>query len=62
MDAANVMKHSLIIRDQVRERDRFQGRSLWSQFATTNESYVILTSVYVPYTCRNASQISPTVA
>jgi hypothetical protein len=24
--------------------------------------YVMLTSVYVPYTCRNASQISPTVA
>jgi hypothetical protein len=25
-------------------------------------SYVMLTSVYVPYTCRKASQISPTVA
>ena len=24
--------------------------------------YVMLTSVYVPYTCRSASQISPTVA
>jgi hypothetical protein len=24
--------------------------------------YVMLTSVYVPYTCRKASQISPTVA
>jgi hypothetical protein len=29
---------------------------------TSSENYVTLTSVYVPYTCRNASQISPTVA
>jgi hypothetical protein len=29
---------------------------------TSSENYVTLTSVYVPYTRRNASQISPTVA
>lgn len=28
----------------------------------SQENYVMLTSVYVPYTCRSASQISPTVA
>jgi hypothetical protein len=43
-------------------RAKPENKSLWSQFATANRNYVTLTSVYVPYTWRNASQISPTVA
>jgi hypothetical protein len=36
----------------------------FSRFGSRHRTpnYVMLTSVYVPYTCRRASQISPTVA
>jgi hypothetical protein len=46
----------------LRECTKLKNKSLRLQFATSNRNYVMLISVYVPYTCRNASQISPTVA
>jgi hypothetical protein len=52
MDASNVMKN------EARMAVPRPGRCT----ELDNKSHVTLTSVYVPYTCRNASQISPTVA
>ena len=63
MNAPNVMKPKLRRTAPGRRSDtKLKDKSLRSQFATSNKVYVTLTSVYVPYTCRKASQISPTVA
>jgi hypothetical protein len=39
-----------------------RGRQSPDDPITRSPDYVTLTSVYVPYTCFSASQISPTVA
>jgi hypothetical protein len=62
MGTAIVMKNEAWLSGASRRRAKPENKSLRSQFATANRNYVMLTSVYVPYTWRNASQISPTVA
>ena len=62
MGTPNVMKPNCVVRRRAGQRTKLKNESLRSQIATSNRVYVMLTSVYVPYTSRNASQISPTVA
>ena len=57
----------IAMQEEVREPEgQFEPCSLGLTLQITQlqitDSQVMLTSVYVPYTCRKASQISPTVA
>jgi hypothetical protein len=44
------------------EERRFSAAIRAEKTGALAPAYVMLTSVYVPYTCRSASQISPIVA